>query len=51
MAGLLRNYPLPKLRCRSGLKWAAMRGLLRKYPPDQNLDVRVGYNGVQWEDF
>ena len=41
--------------CSEGVKWckswAAMGGLLRNYPPDWNCHVRVGCNGLQWEDF
>ena len=53
MGGLLRNYaPWLKVPCKSGLQWAAMGGLFRNYPPpDWNCHVRVGCNGLQWEDF
>ena len=45
--------PWLKLPCKSGLQWAAMEGLFRNYPPppDWNCHVRVGCNGLQWEDF
>ena len=52
MGGLLRNYPhWLKLPSKSALQWAAMGGLFRNYPPDWNCHVRVGCNGLQWEDF
>ena len=58
MGGLQRNHPPPlpppprlKLPWKSGLQWAAMGGLFRNYPSDWNCHVRVGYNGLKWEDF
>ena len=44
-------HPWLKLPCKSGLQWAAMRGLFRNNPPDWNCHVRVGCNGLQWEEF
>ena len=40
-----------KLPCKSGMQWAAMAGLFRNYPPEWNCHVRVGWNGLQWQDF
>ena len=48
MGGLFRNYPLTEIDMS---EWAAMGGLFRNYPPDWNCQVRVGCNGLQWEDF
>ena len=50
MGGLFRNYPPPwlKLQCKSGLQWEEFSGIT---PHDWNCHVRVGCNGLQWEDF
>ena len=47
-----KNATGPKLRCKSGLHWAALVGLLRNYPtPGQKWDVRRSYIGWQLEDY
>ena len=48
MGGIFRNNPLTEIAMK---KWAAMGDVFRNYPHDCNYHVRVGCNGMQWEDF
>ena len=43
--------PWPKLRRKSGLQGATMRGLLKTYANPRNCYLRVDGNGLRWWDF